>query len=127
MNIKTRITRYRPRKRITLFGVLASIAILFLVGHLSMSYGAQRERKRVNKEVEHLEKCEVEETNVRTAEAICVDIQKRKLKEIEDKYQEKVITAEEETKKWKSYYLYQKIKNEEFEKEFEEVKEIINN
>ena len=84
---------------------------LFLGAQLCIVYGVIKERETKN----CIKGSELQmwENTLKTAQAICVDVQQNQLVAIKENYESRVRLAEAEAKKWKGYYLFLKKQNEE--------------
>ena len=84
---------------------------LFLGAQLCIVYGVIKERETKN----CIKGSELQmwENTLKTAQAICVDVQQNQLADIKDNYENRARLAEAEAEKWKSYYLFLKQQNEE--------------
>ena len=102
------IQKYSSKKNsiIKIFYFVLFISILYLSFNLCIFYGALKERK--DKNCIKASELILWENTLKTAHSICVDVQQNQLSEIKSNYENRVNQAEEEAKKWKEYYLYQK-------------------
>jgi len=84
---------------------------LFLGAQLCIVYGVIKERETKN----CIKGSELQmwENTLKTAQAICVDVQQNQLADIKESYESRTKIAEAEAEKWKSYYLFLKQQNEE--------------
>jgi hypothetical protein len=101
---------FEPEKHSLLTKITAAILLLaaiYLFANFCILYGINKERS--NKVCVGVTEMEDYRNTLKTAEAICVDIQRQQMGEIKNGYNASLKLAEEEAKKWKGIYT-QKLK-----------------
>ena len=87
------------------------IVLLYFGAHSLILHGVLKERESRN--CINPNDLLVWETALDTTQSVCVDVQKSQLDEIRKFHNEELKIAQEETEKWKNYYLYLQKQNEE--------------